>query len=337
MAGQVEGDARRRAKGGMSQRTSEDENPISAGESTDVLDLVDAHARHVATQLPRGQLGTQAAESFLAAISGAVRLRLADVTGTAASIVELFVAHGLLPVLPNAKVSRAIPRLLAPLTPLVEARSARLWTLWLTALQDSRSPLVAKLRKTTPAAAFAVRSPAPAARVQTQRALLAERDALAARVVALQAEHADLTTQLAARADEHARTAAERDALATQLAAQQAEGTEFRRQLAALSDTHRQLTAERDALAAQLAAREAERTAGTPAELAEPSELERVAEFYEEQLRQAEARAAGLERHAHAAAELAALQAFLRESLQGQQQLTLFAVQRAAQPQKPRP
>lgn len=337
MAERVAGKGRRGAISGVPNRMSEGIGPSSAEEPDEILRLLDAHARHVAPQLPRGKLGTQAAEQFLAAISGAVRLRLGDVTGTAAALAETFVAHGLLPVLPDPKVSRAVPRLLAPLTPLVEARSARLWTLWLTALQDPRSPLVAKLRKTTPAAAFAVRSPAPTARVQTQRALVAERDALAARVAALQAEHADLATQLAVRAEEHARAAAERDALAAQLAALQAEHAEFRRQFAAVDDAHRQLTAERDALAAHLAAREAERTAGTPAEPPEPSELDRVAEFYEEQLRQAEARTADLERHAHAAAELADLQAFLRESLQGQQQLTLFALRRASPTQKHRP
>lgn len=250
MAEQVAGRGRRGAGAGISVGKSETNGSNPAEQQDDISRLLEAHARHVATQLPRGQLGTRAAEQFLAALPGAVQLRLADITGTAATLVETFVAHGLVPLLPDPKVSRAIPRLLAPLTPLVEARSARLWTLWLTALQDPRSPLVSRLRKATPAAAFAVRSPAPVARVQTQRELVAERDALAAQVVALQAEQAKFSAQLAARTEEHARAVAERDVLA--------------------------------ALVVEL---QTERTPATDA-----SELERVAEFYEQQLREAEAR-----------------------------------------------
>lgn len=306
----------------MSEGTSEDENSISAGEKTDVLGLLEAHARHVATQLPRGQLGTQAAEGFLAAIPGAVRLRLADVTGTAAQLVELFVAHGLLPVLPNPKVSRAIPRLLAPLTPLVESRSARLWTLWLTALQDPRSPLVAKLRKATPVAALAVRPPAPTARVQTLRELSAERDALAARVSALQAEQVKLAAQHAERAEELERVAAQ--AVAGEQAC-----AELRERLRLAEAARDAVENEAKSLAAKLAQLHEEHARQLAAVgAASPSELERVAEFYEAQLREAEARAAEAAHHTHAAAELADLQAFLRESLTGQEQLTRFALNR---------
>lgn len=404
----------------MSDRASGADGLNSAENLDEIFRLLAAHALHVKTQLPRGQIGAQAAEQFLAAIPGAVQLRLADVTGTAAAIVETFVAHGLLPVLPDPKVSRAIPRLLAPLTPLVEARSARLWTLWLTALHDPRSPLVAKLRKATPAAAFAVRSPAPTARVQTQRALVAERDALAARVVALQAEQVELAAQSAARAEENVRAAAERDALAAQVAVLQAERAELRGQfaalqaeqvelaaqfaarveenaraaaerdgllvqvsvlqaeraelrgrLAALEDAHRQAAAERDDLAAQCAPLKAEharllsaaqaggngqttariateretRSLSTPneharlladAEAAASAELARVAEFYEQQIREAEARIAELEHHTLAATELADLQALLRESVRGQEQLTLFALRKNSRQTKPR-
>ena len=288
MAEQVAGQGRRGAGAGISVGNSETNGSNPAEQQDDISRLLEAHARHVATQLPRGQLGTRAAEQFLAALPGAVQLRLADITGTAATLVETLVAHGLIPLLPDPKVSRAIPRLLAPLTPLVEARSARLWTLWLTALQDLRSPLVSRLRKATPAAAFAVRSPAPVARVQTQRELVAERDALAAQVVALQAEQAKIAAQLAARTEEHARAVAERDVLA--------------------------------ALVAELQTERAART--------DTSELERVAEFYEQQLREAEARSS---------TDFADLQAFLRESVRGQELLTLFTLRKNARPTKNRP
>ena len=276
MAEQVAGRGRRGAGPGMSVEISKTNGSNPAEQQDDISRLLEAHARHVATQLPRGQLGTRAAEQFLAALPGAVQLRLADITGTAAALVETLVAHGLVPLLPDPKVSRAIPRLLAPLTPLVEARSARLWTLWLTALQDPRSPLVSRLRKVTPAAAFAVRSPAPVARVQTQRGLVAERDALAAQVVALQAEQAKIAAQLAARTEEHTRAVAERDVLA--------------------------------ALVAEL---QTERGTVPKAEACE-----------------AETRPA---------AELADLQTFLRESIRGQELLTLFTLRKNARPTKSRP
>lgn len=348
----------------MSEETSSENTGVFDGPDDGIIRLVEAHARHVGAQLPRGQLGTQAAESFLAAISGAVRLRLGDITGTASSIVETFVAHGLLPVLPNPKVSRAIPRLLVPLTPLVEARSARVWSLWLTGLQDPRSTLVGKLRKATPAAALAVRSPAPTGRVQTLRALTDERDALAVQVPALRAELAALAAQLDERTAERDTLAAlvatlraelggllvqldehtsARDGLSAQILALQAEVTSLAARL-------RERTAERDAAAAR-AATVADERAGLQVRLqlaeealarahadqqgqfgatetAAPGELERLAEFYEEKLREVEARASEAERHTRATVELADLQAFLRESVRGQEQLTLFVLRR---------
>jgi hypothetical protein len=361
MGGQVADGERRGGGGKMSEETSSENTGVFDGPDDEIIRLVEAHARHVGAQLPRGQLGTQAAESFLVAISGAVRLRLGDITGTASSIVETFVAHGLLPVLPNPKVSRAIPRLLAPLTPLVEARSARVWSLWLTGLQDPRSPLVAKLRKATPAAALAVRSPAPTGRVRTLRELTGERDALAAQVPALRAELAGLAAQLDERTVERdmlaSRVAAlraelaglavqlderahERDVLAAQVCALRAE-------IGSLTARLRERTAERDGAATRAAAvtderaglqerlRLAEETlARAQAEhqpldaagAAVPGELEHLAEFYEEKLREAEARAS--ERQAWVPVELADLQAFLRESVRGQEQLTLFALRR---------
>lgn len=360
MGGRVADGERQVNSGKMSEEISSESTRVLDGQDDEIIRLVEAHARHVGAQLPRGQLGTQAAENFLAAISGAVRLRLGDITGTASTIVEMFVAHGLLPVLPNPKVARAIPRLLAPLTPLVEARSARMWSLWLTGLQDPRSPLVARLRKATPAAALAVRPPAPTGRVQTLRALTAERDALAAEVPALRAELAGLAAQ-------HDERSAERDMLAARVAEQQAELARmaaqlderaneryaFAAQVAALraevgllTAQVRERTAERDAAAARaravadehaelrerlrlaedaLARMHAEQQpniAGTAA----PGELERLAEFYEEKLREVEARTSEAEHLARAAAELAELQAFLRESVRGQEQLTLFVL-----------
>ena len=115
MAEQVTGRGRRGAGAGMSGGNSETNGSNPAEQQDDIFRLLEVHARHVATQLSRGQLGTRAAEQFLAALPGAIQLRLADITGTAAALVETLVAHGLVPLLPDPKVSRAIPRLLAPL------------------------------------------------------------------------------------------------------------------------------------------------------------------------------------------------------------------------------
>ena len=236
-----------------------------------------------------------------------------------------------------------------------------MWSLWLTGLQDPRSPLVARLRKATPAAALAVRPPAPSGRVQTLRALTAERDALAAEVPALRAELAGLAAQhdgrtaerdvLVARVAEQqaelARLAAQLDERASERYAFAAQVAALRAEIGSLTAQVRERTAERDAAAARAGAvadehaelRERLRLAGdvlarvhaehqqaNAAGTAAPGELERLAEFYEEKLREVEARASEAEQRARAATELAELRAFLRESVRGQEQLTLYVL-----------
>jgi len=323
------------------------------GVDEEVLRLVEAHARHVGAQLPRARLGTQFAETFMAALPAALRLGLGDLTGTASYIAGTFVRHGLLPALPNPKVSRAIPKLLAPLTPLMEARSARIWSLRLTGLHDRRSALVAKLRKSTPAGAFAVRSPPPSHRVLTTRALVDERDALADRVAALQGElaqtvsHAEacaaerevLAGRVASLRDELAARTREREVLAAQLAEARAAvgsltaalgvpGADLevaRSRVAELEALRERVRVAEDAVAR---AKEVHQRQLEEALTAVPEELEGVAKFYEEKLREAEARASASGCDADAAAKLAELQAFLRGSIRGQEQLTLFALGR---------
>lgn len=233
------------------------------------------------------------------------------------------------------------------------ADQGRRRSLWLTGLHDRRSMLVAKLRKSTPAGAFAVRSPPPSHRVLTTRALVDERDALADRVAALQGElaqtvsHAEacaaerevLAGRVASLRDELAARTREREVLAAQLAEARAAvgsltaalgvpGADLeaaRSRVAELEALRERVRVAEDALAR---AKEVHQRQLEEALTAVPEELEGVAKFYEEKLREAEARASASGCDADAAAKLAELQAFLRGSIRGQEQLTLFALGR---------
>lgn len=67
---------------------------------------------------------------FLGALPEAVRLGLPDVTESGPRLFGLLVAHGLLAAMPSPRVVPAALGLVAGVSPILEARSARQWTLW---------------------------------------------------------------------------------------------------------------------------------------------------------------------------------------------------------------
>ncbi len=136
-----------RSRSGLSK------NARAAGD--EALDaLLEAHCRHVQTLLPRGVLGAATAADIIAAVPEAHRRGLPDLTGSAPAILADLVAHGLIAGLPSKSVLRAVPRLLAPLTPIIEARSPRTWTFWLANLASPA--MLREIRRRTPLPQLAV-------------------------------------------------------------------------------------------------------------------------------------------------------------------------------------
>lgn len=134
--------------------------PLLVGSDDDLHALIVAHCRHVETQLPPGNLGVATAAAVIAAVPDAHRRGVPDLTGSAPELLGLLVGYGLLPALPSRRVIRAVPRLLAPLTPIIEARSPRSWALWLSRLADPK--FLGKIRRQTPATSLGVKMQPPA-------------------------------------------------------------------------------------------------------------------------------------------------------------------------------
>ena len=143
--------------------------------------LLAGHCRQAVTLLPRGVLGVATAIEFLGALPGAYRLGLPDVTDSGPKLFALLVGHGLLASLPSPRVVPAALALVAGVSPLLQARSARQWTLWIGQVRERGSSIVAALRERTPAAQVSF-APPIAATVRPLRvgALRADRDRLAA-------------------------------------------------------------------------------------------------------------------------------------------------------------
>ena len=93
--------------------------------------LARAYGDALATDLPRGVPGRATASEVAMAFVRAFALRIPDLTGSAPELFTSLVDHGLLPSLPSARVIPAALALLASVSPLVEQRSARRWTIWL--------------------------------------------------------------------------------------------------------------------------------------------------------------------------------------------------------------
>ena len=167
----------------------------SVGPDLDAL-LV-AHCRDAVTELPRGVLGTATAAMFLAALPGACRLQLPDITGTGPAMFSVLVSHGLLAAMPSPRVLPAALALAAGVSPLLERRSARQWTLWLARSREPNSAVAAAVRHRTPGSQIAVAAAPPKARPLRSAALREERDALLAALSQAQADAASSGAELA--------------------------------------------------------------------------------------------------------------------------------------------
>jgi len=175
-----------------------------ANEDREALHLIGAHCRHAVTMLRRGVLGVRAAEEWLLNLEDACRRRFPDITDTAPGLARTGAEFRLLPVVPSAKVARAFPRLIAEVSPVIEWRSPRIITAWISQLLDPS--MQRELRRLTPAVQLeAVTSP-PRRRTGTASAL---RDAT---------ERAE---------QELVKTRAHRDYLRTTLVAERARGDEL--------------------------------------------------------------------------------------------------------------
>lgn len=172
--------------------------------------LARAYGDALATDLPRGVPGSATASEVAAALVGAIALRLPDLTGSAPELFTALVDHGLLPSLPSARVMPAALALLASVSPLVEQRSARRWTIWFARARDPAGPIADAIwrRASVPTVASS-QTPTRRPRPSTIRA---EREALARALADAEAEQTRLGA--AARDAEQAR-----DALAAELAA----------------------------------------------------------------------------------------------------------------------
>jgi len=149
------------------------------GGEGDLEPLLVGHCRQAVTLLPRGVLGVTTAIEFLEALPAAHRLGLPDVTHSGPKLFALLVTHGVLAAMPSPRVVPAALGLVAGVSPLLEPRSARQWSLWLGQLREPGSPLAAALRRDTPTCQISL-APTTTVRPLRAAALRADRDRLAA-------------------------------------------------------------------------------------------------------------------------------------------------------------
>lgn len=115
-----------------------------------MLAIIEAHCRFAAGLLPRGEEGCATAFGLLAAFPGACGRNLPDVTGTTPGVFAALVRLGVLPAVPSRRVRLAAIRLLAAVTPMVELRSPRQWSLWFAQALDPGSTPAQRLQASTP-------------------------------------------------------------------------------------------------------------------------------------------------------------------------------------------
>jgi len=145
----------------------------------DLEALLTGHCRQAVTLLPRGVLGVATAIEFLGALPEACRLGLPDVTDSGPKMFALLVAHGVLAAMPSPRVVPAALALVAGVSPLLQARSARQWTLWLGQVREPSSAITTALREQTPTSQISLAPPTTAHPLRVA-ALRADRDRLAA-------------------------------------------------------------------------------------------------------------------------------------------------------------
>ncbi|MBA3546214.1 MAG: tyrosine-type recombinase/integrase [Nannocystis sp.] len=101
--------------------------------------------------------------------------------------------------MPSPRVVPAALALVAEVSPLLQVRSARQWTLWLGQLQEPGSAIVAALREQTPTTQISL-APPSSARPLRAAALRADRDRLAAELLSATRELARLRDHAAGEA-----------------------------------------------------------------------------------------------------------------------------------------
>lgn len=228
--------------------------------------LARSYGDAMATDLPRGVPGSATASEVAFALVRAFALRLPDLTGSAPELFTALVDHGLLPSLPSARVMPAALALLASVSPLVEQRSARRWTIWFTRARDPAGPLadVIRRRASVPTVASA---PTPTRRPRSST-IRAEREALARALADAEAEQAQqsaalhdaerardaLVAELAAAREELGQTRQREEDLRQHLEREQTRASTLQAQLERALHTTEDSEATRRALEAQLTA-----------------------------------------------------------------------------------
>ena len=199
--------------------------------------LLAAHCRHATTELPPGEPGVRWAADFLAVLPAACGRRLPDLITTGPKVFEFFVGQEFFAAMPSPRLVPLVLGLVARVSPLLQARSARQWALWLARVWDSGSPVLAAIRKRTPAHLIGIQAPAPSGPPLRSAQIRDERDRLVGDLASTAAENDRMRTLLTEIGED-------RDRLAAELAG--VVGRE-RRAVAAVA-------AERDRLAGDLAA-----------------------------------------------------------------------------------
>ena len=146
--------AKPRRRRSQPRRDPEDAVPLD--------ELLVVHCRNAVNDLPRGVLGTSTAADLLRVLPEASRLGLPDITGYGSEVFAPLVERGLLPACPSARVMPAALALAARVSPLIEARSARTWTLWLARVRAPGSVVARAVFAVTPSTDVAVVPVTPA-------------------------------------------------------------------------------------------------------------------------------------------------------------------------------
>ena len=192
--------------------------------------LLAAHCRQAAMELPPGKPGVRWASDLLAVLPTVCCRRLPDVMASGPKMFEFLVGQGFFAAMPSARLVPQVLGLVAGVSPLLQARSSRQWALWLARVWDPGSPLLAAIRKRTPAHLLGISTPAPSGPPLRSAQIRDERDRLAADLGNVVTENGQLRTTLT-------QVIGDRDGLAAEIAA--VAGRERRTVAAVMADRDR--------------------------------------------------------------------------------------------------